>query len=280
MLPVWSKIAPAMWSELRQTIATAALCLMGTVATAHEFWIDPLAFQLPEGAPLVANLRVGEMLEGPAYPYIERNFTRFDLVQGDAVTPVAGRAGDNPALNMVAPDSGLTVVVHSTRDYSLNYSAWEKFVAFCEHKDFTWALAEHDARGLPRTGFKEQYVRHAKSLIALGDGLGADRAVGLETEIVALANPYTDDMTAGLPVQVLYQGAPRAMAQVELYAQAPDGTVTVALFTTDAQGLATLTVDPGHRYLADAVVLRAMTPASQGDPVWETLWASLTFAVP
>lgn len=280
MSPAWSKIVPAMWSDLRACTAALALCVAAVPALSHEFWIDAQAYQIAPGAPIVANLRVGEMLEGAAYPYLERNFQRFDMVQGDATVPVTGRAGDNPALNMPAPGNGLAVVVHTTRAYSLTYTDWQKFINFCKHKAFEWALEQHEARGLPREGFKEQYIRHAKSLIAVGDGQGSDRAVGLETEIIALANPYTDDLSNGLPVRVLYKNAPRANAQVELYAQAPDSTVTVTLFTTDDQGEATLTVTPGYRYLADAVVLRAMSPQAPSDPVWESLWASLTFAVP
>jgi len=39
-------------------------------------------------------------------------------------------------------------------------------------------------------------------------------------------------------------------------------------------------VEPDHEYLADAVSLMPVEPAEDGDPVWHTHWASLTFAVP
>ena len=116
--------------------------------------------------------------------------------------------------------------------------------------------------------------------IAVGDGAGADREAGLETEIVALANPYTDDLSDGLPVRVLYQGAPRADAQVELFAKSPEGEVEITLLRTDAEGVALLPVTPGQVYLADAVVVRPLEPVAEDDPVWESLWASLTFKVP
>ena len=125
--------------------------------------------------------------------------------------------GDNPALVMEAGADGLAVVVHETTDSRLTYTDFAVFQRFVAHKDFATALADHAARGLPETGFKETYRRHAKSLIAVGSGAGADRAMGLAIEIVALANPYTDDLTAGLPVLVLLDGAPRGDAQVELF---------------------------------------------------------------
>ena len=127
---------------------------------------------------------------------------------------------------------------------------------------------------------RERYSRYGKALIAVGDGAGADREAGLETEIVALANPYTDDLSDGLPVRVLYQGAPRADAQVELFAKSPEGEVEITLLRTDAEGVALLPVTPGQVYLADAVVVRPLEPVAEDDPVWESLWASLTFKVP
>ncbi|MGR3500796.1 DUF4198 domain-containing protein [Pseudaestuariivita sp.] len=249
-------------------------------AAAHELWISPVQYRVPAGAEVVADIRVGEDLDGPAYSYLPRDFVRFDLVQGDTSRPVAGRMGDRPALQDTADAEGLVTVVYVSKNLSLTYTKFEKFEKFARHKDFAWVLDAHLERGLSTDRFKERYVRHAKSLIAVGDGAGSDQEVGLKTEIVALANPYTDDLSDGLPVKVLLDGAPRANAQVELFAS--DGgadEVTVTLHTTDADGVALLPVEPGTEYLADAVVIEPVEPEDDG-PVWVTHWASLTFGVP
>jgi len=141
-------------------------------------------------------------------------------------------------------------------------------------------LEGRGARGVPETGCREVYSGYGKSLIAVGGGSGQDRAVGLKTEIVALANPYTDDLSGGFPVRVLFDGAPRADVQVEVFDRGPDGQVGVALYRTDAAGETVLPVQAGHEYLVDAVLLRAVAPLADDDPVWESLWASLTFMVP
>ena len=259
---------------------TWVLALLAGPLSAHEFWIEPEGFVIPDEAPVLAQTLVGTKLKGATYSYNPRNFKRFEIVTSAGVEPVEGRLGDKPALNMVPEGTGLATIVHVTRDYSLTYTEWEKFLTFVEHKDFTWALDRHLERGLGQERVRERYSRHAKSLVALGDGAGADREVGLLTEIVAEANPYTDDLSGGLPVRVLYQGAPRVDVQVELFERDPAGEVTIRLYRTDDKGRATVEVKPGHFYLVDAVVMRELEIEDDKDPAWESLWASLTFEVP
>jgi uncharacterized GH25 family protein len=263
-------------------LSVLVLALSTTASLGHEFWIDPLDFTVDPGTALQADLRVGQGFEGSPYSFIPQNFGLFELAQGATRAPVEGRTGDRPALNQAAMAEGLNVVLHVTRDYDLTYTALEKFADFVHHKDADWALEQHKAEGFPEAGFVEVYSRYAKSLISVGNGAGADQNYGLLTEIVALANPYTDDVSAGMPVQVFYDGAVRADTQVELFAKYADGTVVVTTYRTNANGIATLPVQPGLTYMADAVVLRQPDSdfAREKGALWESLWANLTFAVP
>lgn len=258
-----------------------AICA-ATAASAHEFWIESQQYQVQSGAPLIADLRNGEKFKGSAMIWSDRQFTRFEMVSGETFIPVTGRLGDAPALQATAPADGLLVVLHETTPLSLTYKEWAKFLRFADHKDFASAAADHLARGWPKQGFRESYTRHAKALIAVGSGAGSDRAFGLETEFVALSNPYVPGFDGVMAVQVNYQGTPRIDAQVEVFERAPDGSVTVSLQRTDARGAARIPVRPGHEYLFDAVVLRPspLAGSSETAPLWETLWAALTFKVP
>ncbi|MEO0828903.1 MAG: DUF4198 domain-containing protein [Pseudomonadota bacterium] len=257
-----------------------AACLAQPVA-AHEFWISPVKYIVPPGEAISADFRVGEKMSGSAYAFIDFRSERFDLVTQDGVVEVSSRMGDRPAINMLAPTGGLTAIVHETSDNTLTYDGMERFNNFTEHKDFAWAQAEHAARGLPDDGFVETYRRYAKALVAVGDGVGADQASGLRTEFVALANPYTDDVSAGLPVRLLFEGSPRAEAQVELFQKAPDGEVSVTFHRTDEEGRAVLPVKPGYEYLADAVMLfDTGNDDIEAGAVWHSIWAALTFMVP
>ena len=267
--------------KLSVLLGVLALSLSTVAAKAHEFWLSPDAYSVSVEDVMQVRRQIGSGMKGAALSYLPADIARFEVVQGDVVRPVTARMGDNPALVMAAEADGLAVAGHETTDSRLTYKEFAIFERFVAHKDFKTALADHKARGLPQFGFQETYRRYAKSLIAVGSGAGADRAMGLKIEIVAQANPYTDDLSAGMPLLVLLDGAPRADVQVELFQTAPDGTVTSTMHRTDAAGRVVVPVLPGMEYMADNVDLR---PLANDDPtvgpVWHSDWASLTFRTP
>jgi len=252
-----------------------------SVAVGHEFWISPEDYTVEPGENIVANLRVGQGFEGVKFSYIPSNFERFELVNGATVLDVEARIGDRPALNMQAPGPGLWIVVHETTDSRLTYQEWDTFFSFVQHKDLSGTLENHAARGLPQVKFKEVYRRFVKSLIAVGAGAGADQNVGLRTEIIAGLNPYTDDLSGGMPVTVFFEGAPRVDVLVEIFDRDSAGVVTITTTRTDLNGQANIPVSDGHEYNLDAVVMLPVNASDPlVDPVWLSLWAGLTFAVP
>ena len=258
------------------------LSLIAGPVSAHEFWVEPLAYQVaPEGI-LEAHIVNGEEFAGAKLPYLPQRFTNFAIFAGDETARVEGRPGDMPALNQAPVAEGLNVVAYQANNAIVDYETWEKFQNFVNHKDFGDVLRLHQERGLSLNGFKEIYSRFSKTLIGVGNSEGADRRVGLETEIVALTNPYTDDLSNGFQVQVYYRRELRADTQVEVFEKAADDSVSISLYRTDDQGIAVFPVRPGYRYMVDAVVLREpnIELMETSGAVWETLWANLTFAVP
>lgn len=264
-------------------LAVFLLCLGALLrpVSAHEFWLDPQEYQLPIGGQIVADMRVGETFKGASYAFLPREAARFDWILGAQRTAITPRLGDRPALTLDAPGDGLAIIVHETTDKRVFYQTAEKFQRFVQTKDLHAAFAAQKALTQAKPPFSESYRRYAKTLIALGSGQGSDQATGLEAEFVARKNPYTEDLSDGLPIQLLYQGAPRPNVQVEVFEKSRNGTVRLFTLRTDARGITSVPVLPGRRYLINAVVLR---PTGQADPakgpIWHTLWASLTLAVP
>jgi hypothetical protein len=265
-------------------VALAAIVAFGPapgVAGGGEVWISPKSYQIPVGTALVANLCSGSRLAGKTEPFVPQNAMRFDVYAPGSDDQVRPESGEMPALTMEAPREGLNIIVHETMPQVREWNDWDDFAAFVRQKDMPWALGDHRSRGLPEAGFSESYSWFAKSLVAVGSGMGTDRSIGLETEIVVLGNPYTDDLSKGLPVQVLYQGQPRKEVQVEVLVRQPDGSVAQSLFRTDGEGRIILPVAPGAEYLVEAMLMRPVPGnVTEGTPVWESLWASETFKVP
>jgi len=251
-------------------------------ACAHEFWLEPEKYQVEIGESINAALINGQNFEGVSLPFNESSYLGFVRDLDGIVTDVSGRLGDRPGLQTSIDQSGLVVYGYTSTLAHVNYTFWDKFQKFVDHKDFGDVRNRHEARGLDSEIFKEAYTRFAKTLIGVGDSQGSDRQLGLETELVALQNPYTDPMENGFEVQAFYNAAPRQNTQIELFEKAPDGTVTITLHQTNAMGISSLPVKAGHSYLVDAVVLREPNAevAEERGAVWETLWASLTFAIP
>ena len=256
--------------------------LFASPVYAHEFWISPVKYEIAVNQSIEAHFRVGQDFNGSKNSFLNRYTTRQEVVQMGKTTQVTGRNGDRPAFQMVGLPNGLAVLVHETTDSTLTYRDFEKFVAFVKHKSFDGQPEAHTARGLPKVGFVESYRRFAKSLVAIGDGVGQDTPIGLDIEIVALTNPYTDDLSSGMQVRILMAGLPRANVQVELFERA-FGTIDeakISLYQTNDDGIATFPVTAGQEYMVDNVALLPLEPDVDGNPVWHSLWANLTFAVP
>lgn len=249
---------------------------------AHELWLQAQEYMVAPETRLVVDIVNGQKFRGHSLPYLPNATITLAKVADGAPVELTPRPGDRPAVDIEAEPEGLLVLVYQSATATLTYREFDKFLAFAAHKDLPASREIHLARGLPESGFRESYTRFSKALVAVGDGAGADRRLGLETELVALANPYTDSPEGGLPVQLFYRDAPRSDAQIEIFEKDPEGEVYITTTRTDGQGIARIPVLPGHVYMLDAVVLREPGPelAAETGAVWESLWANLTFAVP
>ena len=263
-------------------VFTLVLAILASPVAAHELWLEPGDFTVPAEATVTAQIVNGSDFTGQNLPFLPQRFARFDDVVNGRASAVPGRVGDIPAVQLANPPEGLNVLVYQARNATVDYKDWATFVRFTEHKDFPGILEGHAARGLPEEAFREVYSRYSKSLVAVGTGAGTDSRTGLETEIVALTNPYVDDVSGGMRFQLWYGDAPRANVRFEVYDRSPAGAVTQTFYTTDARGMVTVPAKPGYTYMADAVLIRepAAALAQETGALWETLWANMTWAIP
>ena len=103
----------------------------------------------------------------------------------------------------------------------------------------------------------------------------------MELEFLLLGKTRLSPSRQMFRFQLLYQGNVLPAAQVTLFSRDRDGAVASSKVMTDEQGAFTVTAEAGHRYLIEHVTLRDADPGrDRNRPVWESLWASYTFAGP
>ncbi len=262
-------------------ILTLGFLAAGLEAHAHEFWIQPHKYRLEDGNRLVADVRVGMDFGGNALAFLPDRINAFNITNSAGTRKIDGRIGDIPAVNITPEEGGLQILTLFSTSSMLTWDEFQKFRDFVNLHGMGWVLARHAERGLPDTGFNEAYTRFVKSLVAVGDGAGQDHFTGMFFELVAGKNPYTDDMTGGMPVTVLFRGEPLPDKQVDLFYRDLNGQVSRLSVQSDANGRAIVPDMGDGEYMVNVVHMIEPFPEDQARTgvVWHSLWASMTFAI-
>ncbi len=261
----------------------AALACLGLLvdltlpAAAHEFWIEPKAFRVEPGAPIVADLKVGQNFRGDTYPYLKSRFVSFRATDRAGARDVKGDEGDAPAVNTRSAAKGLQVISYLATAHRLDFDKWEDFVSYVEYEGLGWVAEAHKQRGLPESSFAEEYVRCAKALVQVGEPSAADQdlATGMPLELIAGQNPYAAPAPSELPVTLLWRGKPIGNIQIRVFRD--NGTVSDTTTRTDPAGKAVISLQGGGKFLLNAVHMQEAPPERPGK--WESYWASLTFEI-
>lgn len=271
--------------DIMQRSSAFAVIMMGLMiaahpVAAHEFWLDAQDYTLDVGQELLVDIRIGQDFKGNKYIFNPTQFYDFSVTDLDGKVPIDGRIGDMPAVAMTPVNQGLQVLNHISTAQLLTYEDDGKFESFILDKGLDWVLEEHVARGLPPFGFGEGYSRFAKSLIAVGNGAGRDVRTGMPFELVAQQNPYTEDISNGLPVRLFLGANVISDIQIDIFRRpANGGEVVKTIVVTDDTGLAVIPIISGDIYMLNATHM--ITPSDEDiertTAVWHSLWASLTF---
>ena len=256
------------------------LCFIALPAIGHEFWIEPKKYKLVQGDILSASLFVGQDFTGYEMPYIENNFTRFEVISSKNVQQVNGRIGDRPALNIIPIHAGLSVILHQSTATYLTYNDFDKFISFSKEKGFPEIPNQHLAAKYPKTGFKESYTRFAKSYVSVRSSNGSDKYSGMELEWVMGDSDLSKASELQMEFTLYYDGMPSPNSQVTIFAKDNAGDVQKSIGRTNMAGVFVLTPNADTRYLIDSVLIRKTDPATNPEgAIWESLWASATFKV-
>lgn len=267
-------------SPLRVRLAgTAALLLIAglTPGQAHEFWLEPHAWQVEPGATISLRLRVGDGPPGEPYSRNPGHLVRFELLGPDGARFVSGRPGNDPAGRVgVDGGPGTRVAVYEGGSSRAELEASE-FESYLRSVGLEQVIEKRAALGESAMPGRERFSRCAKTLIRVGDAEGGfDRVAGLDLEIVPRDDPRTARARGGkLSVQVLREGSPAPGLLVRAFH--PD-LGAAASARTDAAGRGSLPLDRPGFWLLSVVDMRR--EESESDLEWSSVWSSLSVMVP
>lgn len=261
----------------------------------HELWLSPETYSYAPPQDALIDLRNGQYFNGITLPYFPQSVDLFLYANGPHWADYQGRIGDYPAMQLPALPEGLWTIAYQTTPEVTTYSDLSELAAFAQEKGAPWLPAAHRASGLPEHEIRESYTRHAKAVVRVGHGKGADQEMGLAVEFIM--DPLTQsDLSQGPPqaaFTLLRRGLPWANAPIQLYTKPAGQRRTRANaprhLRSDAEGRLVFDVLAGQEYLLNAVHLEPAPETgnrANADPVapapahWRSLWASFTFALP
>ena len=248
----------------------------------HELWIDTTDFKVEKDTLLNLNLRNGENFDGFSLGYFDRSVKELYWRQNGKKFNNNSRQGDNPALQISPTDNGLISIIYVSKPSIIKYKDFSKFQNFVIEKHSPSALEIHKNLDFPRENFSELYTRYSKALVGVGTSKGFDTENNLELELVALENPYTDNMDDGIEILALYNGNPRAFSNLNVFERSnTDSSVNTFVVKTNDKGVAVVEVKNDCTYLIDNVIIRPANEKlfKERGVIWESLWAALTFSV-
>ena len=245
-------------------------------------WIDTTDFRVEKDTEINLNLRNGENFDGFSLGYFDRSVEKLYWRQNGKQFDNNSRQGDIPALKIVPNENGLVTAVYVSKPSIIKYKEFKKFKNFAIAKHSQSAIDLHLNSNFPQENFSEIYTRYSKALLGIGGANGSDKSNDLELELIALQNPYTDDISSGIEILTLYQGKPQAFTTLNVFERSnADLRVNSYVVKTNEKGIAKVKVENDNAYLIDYVILRPANDKLSKDKgvIWESLWAALTFGV-
>ncbi len=250
--------------------------LFAGCAKAHDFWLEARPYYSEPGKTVDISLHVGTGFVGDTQPNIFNWYDDFSLYQQDGPVEIEGELGDDPAGHFRPEHEGTYLVGHQTTFTYIEIEP-EIFAKYLKEEGLDEASRFRQVHQLTDSVAKENYIRHAKVLVQSGKGFEVDnslREIGYILEITPLKNPYKLRKGDKLTLQVKYRGLPAPDLLLIAFSEGkPDNLQNIR---TDAQGLATITLDNDGPWLTKAVKMLRLDHQKAD---WQSHWASLTFSI-
>jgi len=264
---------------LKRAVAGVIVVLATTLsARAHDYWLQPNHFFLPNGETTHVRLFVGDHFVSEAErPYRAKKTVDFRLIfrNGETNLKTAAKDGKRPVATIAPKQFGSHLVVME-RDWSHIEMEAAKFNKYLEHEGLSNVLELRRKAGEDKATGRERYRRYLKALVQVGDEFDETykRKVGHRLEILPHANPCASIKGDRMTVSIFFEGNPLCGARISAYNRIGDDTKTQEA-RTDDQGQVEFTLDRSGLWLIRLVHMQRCENVSEFD--WESFWAAYLF---
>ncbi|MCK5663878.1 MAG: DUF4198 domain-containing protein, partial [Thiotrichaceae bacterium] len=257
-------------------ILFVCLTLFSSRGFTHDFWLEAHPFYTMPKKSVDISVHVGNQYVGDSLPNIVRWYSDFSLYQSNSKTNIEGELGRNPAGYFKPAQTG-TYAIGYQSDFSYVDIDPDTFLKYLTEEGLDNAISYRQKNNLTKANGKENYVRHAKTLVQSGNSYSVDNSkvnMGYELEIIPLSNPYQKKLNDSFKIKILYKNNPVQNILLTAFSKAePEKIQTIR---SNSKGEAAITLDQHGPWLLKAVkILRIEDDKAN----WQSHWASLTFEV-
>jgi hypothetical protein len=263
-------------TRLRWQLTLAALTACAPLS-AHDFWIEPSAFEAAVGTPVAVRLMVGKDFTGESLALPARSIIRFEAHDALGSQPVAAAPGAGPAGLLYGRQRGLLTVGYQSRPSSIELAAGA-FERYLREEGLEHVIELRSRRGESEAPGRELFSRSAKSLISIERPLRppvTQPALGLPLEFLA-SSAEIPVAGSSLDLQLLFRGQPIGGVLVVAVPKVSPGNAQ--RLRTNSEGRLTIDLTLPGPWLVKAVHMQPAAPTSAAQ--WESWWASLTLSIP
>jgi len=265
----------------KRVLPIVLLVGVATALFAHDMFIKLRTYFLPSGASVEALLLNGTWTRSENA--IARNrLADFSLAGPTGrehldTTGIVAR-GDTTLVRFHTGSPGTYVLGVSLNPSEISL-AGKDFNAYLKEEGISETLAERTRNGTLDQPAREQYSKHVKAILQVGDGHTDTYAtvLGYPAEIVPLENPYGLKTGDTLRVRCLVDGiATSGLTVLAGGSNAQGRGISEITARTDASGVAEIPLRSSGRWYVKFISMR---PSTEGNLTHRSRWATLTFQI-
>ena len=263
---------------MKKGIVLILLIVIGLIAQAHEFWLQPKKYRYQVGEQMSVDFMVGESFTGEFWDLKRHKVEKLEMHslagKKDLVKDVKSAAGNNLTYKFSQAGTHLLVMQSDAAYIELEAA---KFYDYLKEDGLDYILEERRNSNEVEKPSKENYTRFAKLLVQAG-GKTDDtfkKKIGLPLEIIPDKNPYSLASGDYLQCQVLFEGKPSPHALVKVWSHVGNKVFLQNIYTED-DGMIKFPISSKGPWMVSSV---HMIHSEKDKSIYHSLWASLVFGI-